>query len=324
MKQFTTVTLWGTNKCNLHCAYCFQARDKPSDMSVETLVRAVGWMRANGVGYVDFFGAEPLMNTGALKAVIAAMRCRVGITTNGTLLNPDIYDWLRLFNVNINLSMDGSKRLQDKYRDNSYDMLASKVDLWKTLPVNVLMTNADPLDTYEAVSHIKSLGFHNCFLNMLDPYGFSYSPEGIKGLEKEYVRTIRELHHPPDFSVNDYPKWRQIAVNWKQFPHSGCGVNKMGLCIGVDGRFYGCHRAVELGPDYSFGDVWSGIDERKEEAFRKDAGQVPKKCQSCNLGCLPCPISSHNAHGRFGVDPEDWFCDATRAKIHAVEAVASS
>ena len=72
---------------------------------------------------VDFFGGEPLMNWDVVKQTVAYGRSiekqynknfRFTITTNGTLLNDEILDYVNQEMGNIVLSIDGRKEVNDK------------------------------------------------------------------------------------------------------------------------------------------------------------------------------------------------------------------
>lgn len=287
-------------------------------MTDEVLEAAVKWINANKVRHVHFYGGEPLAFPLGVKTILAKTKAEsYGITTNGTLLTKDVYEWLKLFDVQVLLSLDGDATTQNYYRDNSYDKIMKNLPFLLDLNTNVLATMVSPHRLYENIKHIRDLGFRNCFLNLLDPYGYGYSYEQIEVLEEQYLRVVNELHRPPRFSVNDYLKFKKLIEAWKTQP-PGCGINRRGYCIGPRGFIYPCHRAVELGEDFAIGSVWNGIDPVRERKIRKEASTLPKKCRSCELKCFPCPVSCYNAHGTFGVDPEDWFCRAMKAKIRAV------
>ena len=95
----------------------------------------------NKVAHITFFGGETLLNFPVLKKTIAYARQRgaeVGkevdfsLTTNGTLLKPEIIEFLAENQVGVTISIDGPREVQDKFRvfhngTGSYDVVAPKI-----------------------------------------------------------------------------------------------------------------------------------------------------------------------------------------------------
>ena len=145
-----------TNQCNLACTYCYEyGEDKivdtengqqPKFMSEETARESVEFAlresRENKHAHITFFGGETLMNFPVLKSTIAyARRTRrrsrartidFSLTTNATLLQPDVIEFLADERVGVTISIDGPEEMQDKFRvfnngQGSYDMAAPKI-----------------------------------------------------------------------------------------------------------------------------------------------------------------------------------------------------
>ena len=97
--------------------------------------------RENTHAHITFFGGETLMNFPVLKSTIAYARRRAAevgkevdfsLTTNATLLRPDIIEFLADERVGVTISIDGPEDLQDKFRvfnngQGSYAMAAPKI-----------------------------------------------------------------------------------------------------------------------------------------------------------------------------------------------------
>ena len=97
--------------CNLRCKYCFAGTGdfggKRELMSAETGKKAIDFAIAGSRKRhnleIDLFGGEPLMNFGVVKEIIQYARRReieanknikLTLTTNGTLLNDEIIQFL--------------------------------------------------------------------------------------------------------------------------------------------------------------------------------------------------------------------------------------
>jgi uncharacterized protein len=151
----TTMVLNVTNQCNLSCTYCYEyGEDKivdtengkqPKFMSEETARESVDFMLKesgdNKVAHITFFGGETLLNFAVLQKTITYARRRAAeagkdvdfsLTTNATLLKPEIIEFLAEERVGVTISIDGPKEVQDKFRvfnngTGSYDVVAPKI-----------------------------------------------------------------------------------------------------------------------------------------------------------------------------------------------------
>jgi uncharacterized protein len=128
-----------TNQCNLSCEYCYEyGEDKivetengtqPKFMSEQTAREAVDFAlresRESATAHITFFGGETLMNFPVLKSTIGYARERAAavgkqvdfsLTTNATLLKPEVIDFLANERVGVTISIDGPQDLQNRFR----------------------------------------------------------------------------------------------------------------------------------------------------------------------------------------------------------------
>ena len=133
-----TMVLNVTNQCNLACTYCYEyGEDKivdtangqqaevhdRGDGARERRVPAAG--ERPPIAHLTFFGGETLLNFPVLQSTIAYARRRAAetgkeidfsLTTNATLLRPDIIEFLAENGVGVTISIDGPREMQDKFR----------------------------------------------------------------------------------------------------------------------------------------------------------------------------------------------------------------
>ncbi len=182
-----------TNQCNLACTYCYEyGEDKivdtengkqPKFMSEETARESVEFAlresRDNPRAHITFFGGETLMNFPVLKATIAYARRRAAeagkeidfsLTTNATLLRPDVIEFLAEERVGVTISIDGPEEMQDKFRvfnngAGSYAMAAPKIKALlarhRSRPIGARVTlTRQTLDVRKIYRHLTDeLGF---------------------------------------------------------------------------------------------------------------------------------------------------------------------
>ena len=189
----STLVVNVTNKCNLSCAYCYEygedkiadttAGGQPSLMSEETAQASVDFMLeqsgASPVARLIFFGGETLLNFPVLQKTIPYARTRAAalgkrvefsLTTNGTLLRPEIIEFLADNDVGVTISIDGPREMQDKFRvfhdgRGSYDVIAPKVRelllRHRSRPIGARVTlTSDVLDITRIYRHLtEEIGF---------------------------------------------------------------------------------------------------------------------------------------------------------------------
>lgn len=330
--------VWVTDACNKRCRYCFYGLSdifeggwKPTYMNTTVADAFVRFINEGNVSGMSFFGGEPLMNWPIVKRILAKshlplivqglgqMNRPYNITTNGTLITQEIIDELRLYDVHINLSIDGTRETQNHWRDNSYDAIVKNLDLFLDYPgLQILKTLADPSTLYEDVKHIKELGFKRMFINLMNPYGdITYEGYDVEDFKRQYKRVITELHGD-SFTVSDYLSWMDLIKPGKERT-MGCGFYNRGSGIAPDGSIYPCHEGPSLRDKEKFkiGDVFKGIDMEREKIVRK-VDKAPT-CLKCDYRLNKCVVSMYNKYGRFGIDPPKWHTDFEVAKLQVLE-----
>lgn len=173
--------------CNLKCKYCFaeegEYHGKRSMMSFEVGKKAIDFViKSSGPRKnieVDLFGGEPLMNFKVVREIVDYARSiekdhnkniRFTMTTNATLLNDEIMDYIDKNMGNIVLSIDGRPEVNDNIRlrydgSGTYDSIMPKIkkmvekrDQSKQYYVRGTFTREN-LDFYEDVMLMANEGF---------------------------------------------------------------------------------------------------------------------------------------------------------------------
>ena len=142
-----------TNQCNLSCAYCYEyGEDKivetengkqPKWMSEETARASVDFLlRESGPSaLITFFGGETLLNFKVVQFAVGYAEARAAelgkrldfsLTTNATLLKPEVIDFLIAHDFGVTISIDGPEEMQNKFRvfqngRGSYDLVVPNI-----------------------------------------------------------------------------------------------------------------------------------------------------------------------------------------------------
>jgi uncharacterized protein len=150
-KKLMQISLNMTHSCNLNCDYCYgddgTYGGPPIKMSEVTAFRAIDFLIKENGDAEDFritlFGGEPLLNFDLVKKVISYVKkeavkigknIHIGLTTNGILLDEEKSNYLLDEGVEVTISLDGPKDVQDVNRPikkkggaSSYDLVFPQV-----------------------------------------------------------------------------------------------------------------------------------------------------------------------------------------------------
>lgn len=116
-----------SNACNLRCRYCYanggNYMSDESMMSEQVAKDALDlfYDRFKEIGVIQLFGGEPLMNVPLVKyvcdyVVSHGKNTRIGIVTNGTLINDAFIEMVKKYNMLVTISYDGVPLVNDIMR----------------------------------------------------------------------------------------------------------------------------------------------------------------------------------------------------------------
>jgi uncharacterized protein len=351
----TTMVLNVTNKCNLACTYCYEYGEdkivdtdfgeKPKFMSEETARESVDFMfkeaGTNRVANLTFFGGETLLNFKVLKktlvyarerAVILGKEVQFSLTTNATLLRPEVIEWLVDNKVGVTISIDGPKESQDEFRVfkngmGSYDVVQPKIkELLKrhnNPPVGARVTlTKQNLDVMKIFRHLTDdMGFWSVgFAPVTTANGRDYAIEGdgyndmlaqFEELAEEFKEAALENRHHGFSNLNETLEEIHKGMS-KAFP-CGAGLGLVG--VATDGDVALCHRFAGS-DEHKIGSVQSGVDREKQSRFLETHHIAHKTdCHTCWARPLCAGGCYHEAHTRYGTttQPNLHYCDWVRS-----------
>jgi uncharacterized protein len=345
----STMVLNVTNQCNLACTYCYEyGEDKIVDtehgkqskfMSERTAHESVEFLlRESGrIAHLTFFGGETLLNFSVLKSTMAYARRRAAeegkeidfsLTTNATLLKPEIIDFLAENHVGVTVSIDGPRELQNKFRvfhngAGSYDIVAPRIKellrVHRTRPIGARVTlTSETLDISRIYRHLTEeigfweVGFAPVTTSSNQPYaigehGFDRLLDQFRALADEFLEQVAVNRHHGFSNVKDTLEEIHKGVS-KAYP---CGAGLGLLGVSTDGDVALCHRFAGS-EAHKLGDVRIGIDRAAQAAFLErhhiDEKTDCSRCWArplCSGGCY------HEAHVRYGA--------TTRPNLHYCE-----
>ncbi len=300
--------------CNLRCKYCFAST---GDFGVgrklldeATGKKAIDFLLENSKGRknieLDFFGGEPLMNMGVVKAIVDYARSkekehnknfRFTITTNGVLLNDETIDFVNKEMSNVVLSIDGRKETNDRMRPStnqkgSYDVIVPK---YKELVekrghdqyyVRGTFTKHN-LDFAKDVMHLNELGFDQISVEpVVSPADCDYAitEHDLPKIYAEYENLACQLIEKK--KKNEGFNFFHFMLDLEQGPCAikrlrGCGCGNEYVAVTPDGDIYPCHQFVGM-EEWKMGSVYDGkINLEMKENFAKANVYSKPECKEC-------------------------------------------
>lgn len=339
----TDLTLNLTSKCNLRCIYCWNDQGKYSDecfqkdrcdtfeepetsgdMSVEVAHKSVD-MLVNLCGndrklVVDFYGGEPLMNLESLFSTVNY--CRENelkwnvsfhflLATNGTLLTPSLAEELINRGVQIAVSIDGPKHIQDNNRPfidggGSFDKIVANL---KNMPDRVIKrlvgrTTVTPFypDMVKLYKNLRDLGFERVELFESEDTChritskretmFFHTDQQYSVLFKEYEKlamlyideTARGfLDYRKTFFNRFFKLMQRLYYNHEVV--GGCPAAKGQIAISSNGGIYPCTSFLGI-KKFNFGNIRDGLDMDKYNSFIENINRRLDNCRDCSLFSL--------------------------------------
>jgi uncharacterized protein len=348
----TTMVLNVTNQCNLACTYCYEyGEDKIVDtehgrqskfMAESTALESVEFLlkESGRVAHLTFFGGETLLNFPVLKSTIAYARRRAAevgkeidfsLTTNATLLRPEIIEFLAENRVGVTISIDGPREMQDRFRvfhngAGSYDVVAPKIKellrVHRSRPIGARVTlTSDTLDITTIYRHLtEELGFWEVGFApvttspnrqyAIGERGFDRMLGQFRALASEFLEHAAANRHHGFSNVKDTLEEIHKGVS-KAYP---CGAGLGLLGVSTDGDVALCHRFAGSSA-HTFGTVRDGIDRDVQAAFLQRHHIADKTdCSTCWARPLCSGGCYHEAHVRYGTTerPNLHYCEWIR------------
>lgn len=343
--------------CNLRCKYCFadegEYKGARKTMSAKVGKKAIDFVieksgpRKNIE--VDLFGGEPLMAFEIIKEIVAYAReqekiynknIRFTMTTNATLLNDEIIEYLDKNMVNIILSIDGRESVNDAVRvrrDGSgtqksilpkIKKMVEKRDKSKQYYVRGTFTRENT-DFFEDIMYLAGEGFKEISIEPVvlpEDHDLSLREEDLETIFKQYDNLCDEMlkRHKEG---NEF-KFYHFNIDLQGGPCvykriSGCGAGHEYVAVTPDGEIYPCHQFVG-NKDFIMGDIFKGdLDMEMSNKFKKAHIYNKPVCKECwaKFYCSGgCQANNFNFNGDMNI-PYELGCKMQKKRIECAIAL---
>jgi len=375
-----------TEDCNLRCKYCVfsgtyehQRRHNHRYMDFATAQKAVDYyyhLLSEGRGRnpfqrpsIGFYGGEPLLNFQLIKKVVEYVDemydgdefpdIQWVVTTNGTLLQDAVFDYLVRHGFQIYLSLDGPKAVHDANRvfvngKGTFDTIMRHIRRLTSrlttsgevsLPYKILVTytkHTDLCRVYEFfIEHYALLGQAVARFNPVVPYQTTYyaSCRDTSYLAKQSARLLFKKYRR--LVTSGGGDGQETTLLEKLFGTSHRMVHSRGMLDGFSGAIFQCgecipgskiavdcegmlHVCEKINCKFPIGTVDNGLSWKKiSEVIRDYDANVIGRCKGCDFSrlCQKC-YATCALQDHFSIG--DTFCADRRAGIPATLSVLYS
>lgn len=323
-----------TDMCNLRCHYCFTCQNgrissvEIMKKTIDFLIQEVERVKSNGIPESEipslgltFFGGEPMLFFDEIikptviwaneEGIVKKYKLGFSITTNGTLLNEERIKFLRKYNVNILLSIDGDKETQDDQRPaangkSSFDLIKNNIPiLLRYFPETTFRSTLEPRNAKKLLENYifaRNCGFKHYFVTPnvyaeWRPEDIATALTALGAIGEVMMDDIKNGEIPCRFDPLD-KSFRECFLNNKGEFHidlKRCGIGTVSMGVACNGDIKGCqeHNTYTDNENDLFyiGDIFNGINEDLHRSLLGNYTSVeipyckedPSICEKCEI-----------------------------------------
>lgn len=309
-----------TMDCNARCYYCFESGCHHDKMSIQTADAVVKYIIDNwnhDLFNINWFGGEPLMAPDIIDYISEQLEANEvkyisRITTNGYYLTPEVAlrakeKWnthkIQISIDALNEEYNRIKRYINNDCDNPFERVIANLENALRLGLTIrVRINFNPLRKDKASQLMEYLqskfgqysGFSSYFAPIDAEQKIAPTVAGLfeNEVEHPYLSLIRFSQQYGYFSGNDrgadgnflYDE-KGLLSSLKLYPSPTNCYASCPCVFAIDSRgdLYKCHRVLGKGPQYSSGNVSTGIIKNEIYDFFCDSDLPYKECESCKI-----------------------------------------
>ena len=363
----SSVTLQMTQQCNLRCSYCIysddffgQRRHSEKSMTQKVAYQAIDFLmlhsRCENTVDIGFYGGEPLLEYAKIIDIVAYIERTYPeknvvyhMTTNGTLLNDKIVDFLVDKNFEVMVSIDGPKKIHDMHRrfaangKGSFSVVRNNMkrikerypSFYKTMSLSMV---EDPQNDYGEISSIaRDEVFSGLFISsaVVDDsfslkkaiYKNDYVAKRKYALFLAYIMNIKNTKNIDLFSdvlgeVHNNLLERSLFDGGRfekmYSPGGACVAGQNKLFVDIRGNFYPCEKVSEKANVMQIGNVANGFDFYKVKELLNIGMLDKNSCRNC-WAIRKCDLCAAHCErsGKLSAVMRNMHCYEVRAESDA-------
>ncbi|HOT07850.1 MAG TPA: radical SAM protein [Methanotrichaceae archaeon] len=345
-----TLNLIVSQDCNLRCAYCYADHGtygaERKLMSYDTAKTCIDKLLSKEYdNHIVFFGGEPLLNFSLIKEIDSYineknLHAKYTTITNGTIMNDEIKNFINNKFLNLWISMDGPKDINDVQRfgriESVHDRVVETIDKLHTrsypLIIKSIVTKKSAGRMREVVEYISSLDIDSIDLKPVKDA--AHDSEFFMN-DEEYLMYIRELADILVININKLANGEKVKLmshissilmqmTTKTRMTNGCSAGREIITITPDGYVYPCEKYIGL-KEFNMGNVHDEYFpgekfERLRDLFYNLNIYNSIECGSCWARFLcggVCHWQSYVSHGDLS-QPTERRCLEMKAILEAL------
>ena len=339
LKELDRVSFLSAETCNIACKYCFANQGSYTSknekkMPLEIYKKSIEWLLKiypEGIRMIHFFGGEPMLGFEEIKSFVPY--CKelfkerslkepiFAVVTNGTLITKEMVDFFNTYNIQVTISIDGPKEINDKIRVSRagwsvFDKIRDSINYLNSerkFPLRAEITlnkqhilQYTPGSVEKWLEEISSFGFDAAIIGIAESENelceiTEKDEDVLKAIEREAIEFFfNRLCKGEDFFCPEIiGTTRGIARQKSSVP---CSAGYNGVSITVDGDVLPCYQfhGVE---EFNMGSVFKDDTEafgRVSDFFINYEEYKPEECKECwarNLCTVWCKGFSFSKYG---------------------------
>lgn len=369
-RKINKITLQVTQSCNFRCKYCIysenanrsQRTHSSKHMSWETAKKAIDFLYEHSVDsekiYIGFYGGEPLLEFELIKQCIeygekkfTGKHLEFSITSNATLLTESIITYFIEHSVNLVISIDGPKEINDKGRvfpdgSGTYAEIMRKIELVKNIDINyakkinfsMVMNSEDDFECINTITlDLKELDKWNILAAYEDT---EYEDDKVINFsevhiyKREYHKFLSILAYLNRVSLENVSSITYLAIqkfieeikrmeNSSGLPTIGspggpCIPGQLRLFCNADGNLFPCERVSEKSSIMCIGTIKEGFDYNKVSSLLNVGTLTEEECKKCWAfsDCGMCARMADINADKLSPERKLRLCESNKATIY--------
>ncbi|MBD7912581.1 Cys-rich peptide radical SAM maturase CcpM [Clostridium cibarium] len=369
--KLNMIILQVTQQCNFRCKYCvysdgYENRKYTNQvMSIETAKRGIDFLLKHSANsesvHIAFYGGEPLLRFDFIKECIEyakeqfeGKKLLFNMTTNGSLIDDTVIEYLVENNMGLVISLDGPKNIHDKNRVfagnkcGTFDKVIETLEMIRTKypsyfkekvflsavidsqcnfeDVNKFFTNCDTVKEMIALSALINDTYRTSKVGINKDFITKYGYETFK----IYLNKLKRID---DKSIsNIFMKYsQQKDMMFKRFSEPEDGLLDTGhpggpcipggtrLFMDVSGNLYPCEKVSEASEVAKIGHVDTGFNIEKARSLLNIGKLTQENCKNC-WAFRYCELCAAAADSLTKLSPEKKLvrCESIRNGIEGL------
>lgn len=317
----TKIEIMHTNACNLGCRYCFENKMRKKGVITKEIVKkSIDLLFDYSLNEKDIqilhFGGEPLLNFPSVryateyaeeKAANQGKNVKFKMTTNGTLLDRNMAEYLTLHKIKVLFSLDGAQESNDRFRvykngDGTFDDVMKSINIMRELNnwtgVKVTVCQENVRDLFDDIMYLYRNGVNQFIIGYSSGAHWTSENINIYKDEMQKLKSWYEANCGNDIKISEFEK------SPAKTSYFGCQAGKNSISISTGGEISPCSKLLAQDSENlvcNLGDVWHGLYNINNRFNLIDCSELKEACRQKGIydnyrgGCFASNYEEHKS-----------------------------